>query len=90
LALSGIQAVVIIALEAVILYLHLIETSNIKAAFKAAYYALTLPTQLNATGPTPAEIEQTTSVLSVYHILFIVAQIFQLILLCDAVSQAGS
>ncbi|KAK3840567.1 MAG: hypothetical protein JOS17DRAFT_770068 [Linnemannia elongata] len=30
------------------------------------------------------EIEQTTSVLSVYHVLFIVAQIFQLILLCDA------
>ncbi|KAF9107006.1 hypothetical protein BGX29_007689 [Mortierella sp. GBA35] len=84
LAWSGIQAVVIVALESVIFRLHLIETSNIKAALKSIEYTLTLATSGNFTGPGRMEIEQTTSVLSVYHVLFIVAQIFQLILLCDA------
>ncbi|KAF9906464.1 hypothetical protein EC991_000632 [Linnemannia zychae] len=85
LAWSGIQAVVIIALEAVIFRLHLIETANIKLAFGPAEFALQQATPLsNVTGPGVKEIEQTTSVLSVYHVLFIIAQIFQLILLCDA------
>ncbi|KAG9065266.1 hypothetical protein KI688_002589 [Linnemannia hyalina] len=81
LALSGIQAVVIIALEAVIFRLHTIETADIKQAFGLA---LAQFTQHDVTGPTKDVIAQTTSVLSVYHVLFIVAQIFQLILLCDA------
>ncbi|KAF9139482.1 hypothetical protein BGX30_007892 [Mortierella sp. GBA39] len=81
LALSGIQAVVIVALEAVIFRLHTIETSDIKQAFGPALFQFT---QHNVTGPTKEVIAQTTSVLSVYHVLFIVAQIFQLILLCDA------
>ncbi|KAI8602068.1 hypothetical protein EDD21DRAFT_304260 [Dissophora ornata] len=34
--------------------------------------------------PDPTEVVQTARVLSVYHVLFIVAQLFQLILLCDA------
>ncbi|KAF9154032.1 hypothetical protein BG015_002035 [Linnemannia schmuckeri] len=84
LALSGIQAVVIVALEAVIFRLHSIETSNIKRAFVPATVALYQFPQHNVTGAKEAEILQTTSVLSVYHVLFIVAQIFQLILLCDA------
>lgn len=84
LALSGIQAVVIVALEAVIFRLHSIETADIKRAFVPANYALYHPPLHNITGPLEAEIAQTTSVLSVYHVLFIVAQIFQLILLCDA------
>ncbi|KAF9125138.1 hypothetical protein BGW39_007641, partial [Mortierella sp. 14UC] len=85
LAWSGIQAVVIIALEAVIFRLHLIETANIKLAFGPAEFALAQATQeYNITGPNAKVIEQTTSVLSVYHVLFIIAQIFQLILLCDA------
>ncbi|KAG0380142.1 hypothetical protein BGX24_009968 [Mortierella sp. AD032] len=83
LAWSSIQAVVIVALEAVILRLHLIETANIKAAFDPASFALNQLTS-NSTGPKEQEIEQTTSVLSVYHIIFIIAQIFQLVLLCDA------
>lgn len=84
LALSGIQAVVIVALEAVIFRLHSIETSDIKRAFGPVNYTLNHSPQFNITGPNMEEIEQTTSVLSVYHVLFIVAQIFQLILLCDA------
>jgi len=87
--LSGIQAVVIVALEAVIFRLHSIETSDIKRAFGPANYALYHLPLHNITGPLEGEIAQTTSVLSVYHVLFIVAQIFQLILLCDAVGQAG-
>ncbi|KAF9928315.1 hypothetical protein FBU30_002489 [Linnemannia zychae] len=82
LVLSGFQAVVIVALESVIFRLHLIETYNIKNAFEPAKYAL--GHQVTQYGPSEAEVLQTTSVLSVYHILFIVAQIFQLILLCDA------
>ncbi|KAF8945721.1 hypothetical protein BGZ47_002116 [Haplosporangium gracile] len=72
------------ALEAVIFRLHSIETSNIKRAFVPATVALYQIPQHNVTGAKEPEILQTTSVLSVYHVLFIVAQIFQLILLCDA------
>ncbi|KAG0204493.1 hypothetical protein BGX28_003587 [Mortierella sp. GBA30] len=79
---SGIQAAVIVALESIIFRLHMIESRNIQDAIPGATY--TLQQKKNAPLPNSAEVVQTARVLSVYHVLFIVAQIFQLILLCDA------
>ncbi|KAI1314625.1 hypothetical protein EDD11_001924 [Mortierella claussenii] len=82
LAWSGIQAIVIVALESVIFRLHMIESRNIKIAIPPALIALQAKTTFIK--PDPQWIIQTARVLSVYHVLFIVAQLFQLILLCDA------
>ncbi|KAF9186540.1 hypothetical protein BGZ51_001945 [Haplosporangium sp. Z 767] len=79
---SGIQAVTIVALESVIFRLHMIESHNIQVAIPAA--SVILQPKKNLVGPGEKEVIQTARVLSVYHILFIVAQVFQLILLCDA------
>ncbi|GJJ68181.1 hypothetical protein EMPS_00527 [Entomortierella parvispora] len=78
---SSIQAVVIVALEAVIFRLHLTEVQNIQKAIGPAMIILG---QKTLVGPDASLVVQTARVLSVYHVLFIVAQIFQLILLCDA------
>ncbi|KAF9437093.1 hypothetical protein BGZ76_002009 [Entomortierella beljakovae] len=78
---SGIQAVMIIALESVILALHLKESGNIENAMNGALTALGNPELYQSS---KKSILLSTRVLSVYHVLFIVAQLFQLILLCDA------
>lgn len=72
-----------VALESVIFQLHMTESHNIQDAIGPATIAL--QQRKNFDPPKPAQIMQTAQVLSVYHVLFIVAQIFQLVLLCDAV-----
>ncbi|KAF9201355.1 hypothetical protein BGZ49_008386, partial [Haplosporangium sp. Z 27] len=81
---SGIQAVAIIAFESVIFKLHTIESYNIQNAIPAAKTILQQPPR-SFFGPyNEALVLQSTRVLSAYHVIFIVAQLFQLILLCDA------
>ncbi|KAI7832294.1 hypothetical protein BC939DRAFT_391404 [Gamsiella multidivaricata] len=58
------------------------ESANIQAVVGPAL--ITLQQRKNYDEYNPVQVVQTARVLSVYHILFIVAQIFQLILLCDA------
>ncbi|KAF9949648.1 protein with putative role during mitosis, partial [Modicella reniformis] len=82
LVLSGIQALIIVALESVIFRLHMIEARNIQSAIEPAMFLLVQRKTYEA--PNRTMIVQTARVLSVYHVLFIVAQVFQLILLCDA------
>ncbi|KAG0341228.1 hypothetical protein BG004_006107 [Podila humilis] len=85
LAWSGIQAIVIVALETIIFRLHSTEVSNIKAAIEpAATYLFQKRSPYVPDNTDKLRVVQSSSVLSVYHILFIVAQLFQLILLCDA------
>ena len=74
-----------VALESVIFRLHLTEVQNIQ---KAIGPALIFLGQETLVGPDASMVVQTARVLSVYHVLFIVAQLFQLILLCDAVNVA--
>ncbi|KAF9898976.1 hypothetical protein BX616_003401, partial [Lobosporangium transversale] len=82
LAWSGIQALVIVALESVIFKLHATEARNIKLVVPAALVVLQSKNIHDI--PNPTQVIQSARVLSVYHVLFIVAQLFQLILLCDA------
>ncbi|KAF9423024.1 hypothetical protein BGZ94_008449, partial [Podila epigama] len=78
-------AVVIVALEAVIFRLHFTEVTNIKTAIPAAItYLAQKKSSYIPENTEKLQVVQSAQVLSVYHILFIVAQIFQLILLCDA------
>ncbi|KAF9996466.1 hypothetical protein BGZ79_009801 [Entomortierella chlamydospora] len=87
LAWSGIQAVVMMALESVILYIHILESNSIDDVIPSAKYLLSQRTTNITSTEVDAEattLLQSTRVLSVYHVLFIVAQLFQLILLCDA------
>lgn len=80
---SGIQALIMVALESVIFSLHMTECHNIQNAMDAAVYSLR-QRGIYEYNPSQAQIIQTARVLSAYHGIFIVAQIFQLILLCDA------
>ncbi|KAF9584647.1 hypothetical protein BGW38_005733 [Lunasporangiospora selenospora] len=59
----------------------MVEVRNIRAAMGAALVTLQ---NMPETRPTAPEVVQTAQVLSVYHVLFIVAQLFQLALLFDA------
>ncbi|KAG0241110.1 nucleoside diphosphate kinase [Mortierella sp. GBA43] len=72
-----------VALESVIFSLHMTECHNIQNAMDAAVYSLR-QRGIYEYNPSQAQIIQTARVLSAYHGIFIVAQIFQLILLCDA------
>ncbi|KAF9328569.1 hypothetical protein BG006_008275 [Podila minutissima] len=85
LAWSAIQAVTVVALETIIFHLHATEVDNIKRAIDpaAAYLGGKKSTYVPDNSDS-LRVIQSARVLSVYHILFIVAQLFQLILLCDA------
>ncbi|KFH65122.1 hypothetical protein MVEG_08603 [Podila verticillata NRRL 6337] len=87
LAWSGIQAIVIVALETIIFRLHATEVTNIKDAIATISATTSLSNRKSPYTPTNDDklrVVQSSRVLSVYHILFIVAQLFQMILLCDA------
>lgn len=76
----------IVALETIIFRLHATEVTNIKDAIIPATTSLsTRKSPYIPTNDDKLRVVQSSRVLSVYHILFIVAQLFQLILLCDAV-----
>lgn len=77
---------VIVALETIIFRLHATEVTDIKDAIIPATTSLSTRKSLYIpTNDDKLRVVQSSRVLSVYHILFIVAQLFQLILLCDAV-----
>ncbi|KAG0257769.1 hypothetical protein DFQ27_004951 [Actinomortierella ambigua] len=81
---SSLQAVLIVALEAVIFVLHREETLMIQEAVGPAAVFL-LSKGIVAENDDKYLVFQIARALSVYHVLFMVAQFFQLALLCDAV-----
>ncbi|KAF9094834.1 hypothetical protein BGX27_001368 [Mortierella sp. AM989] len=62
------------------------ESNHIEDAIAPALSILETQLKINIDTLNPGrdEVVQSTRILSVYHVLFIVAQLFQLILLCDA------
>ncbi|KAF9969378.1 hypothetical protein BGZ73_008286 [Actinomortierella ambigua] len=80
---SSLQAVLCVALEAVIFVLHRQETLMIQDAVSRATLILEQERK-TVTDEQKYTVFQIARALSVYHVLFMVAQVFQLALLCDA------